>query len=80
MNVGNNNDVAMRADLRFLIGFTLGMFFAGLVSCVFPEEVDMQQKIYCENVRDGHWPDYAETYKAECGGKDPPKFNANLMK
>lgn len=25
-----------------------------------------QQLAYCENVKDGTWPDYKETYKTEC--------------
>jgi hypothetical protein len=41
---------------------------------------DLEQRQYCNNVRDGLWPDYRKTYKAECGGEEPPKFHEDLTK
>ena len=41
---------------------------------------EVEQAAYCRNVRDGVWPDFHKSYKDECGGKDPPKFNEELTK
>lgn len=41
---------------------------------------DLGQRQYCNNVRDGVWPDFRKTYLKECGGKEPPKFNEALTK
>jgi hypothetical protein len=62
----------------------IGVLF--LAACVIvvgmmdKQAIDEQQQQYCNNVRDGVWPDYHGTFKSECGGKDPPKFNADLTK
>ena len=39
----------------------------------FKDEV-RQQLAYCENVKDGTWPDYKETYKTECTQDRIEKF------
>lgn len=41
---------------------------------------DLDQREYCNNVRDGLWPDYRHSFKAECGGKEPPEFHEDLTK
>lgn len=39
------------------------------------------QRIYCENVRDGVWPDYQGNFKVDCQGmKLPPKKVTKLRK
>lgn len=50
------------------------LFFVGI------DDPEGEQAQYCNNVREGVWPDYEGTYKQECGGKDPPQFNADLTK
>lgn len=65
----------------FLLGIVAGVCISILAaSCVGKDEVEVERDQYCRQVRDGYWPDYRETYKEECGGKDPPKFNADLTK
>jgi hypothetical protein len=44
------------------------------------DDPDLDQAAYCMNVADGTWPDYLGTYKDECGGTEPPKFNENFTK
>ncbi len=41
---------------------------------------DTEHRQYCNNVRDGVWPDFHGTFKQECGGNDPPPFNEDLTK
>lgn len=51
-----------------------------LVAIVGIDDPELEQQTYCQNVKEGVWPDYEGTYKQECGGKDPPHFNENLAK
>lgn len=53
--------------------------FAG-VAVFLPEDRNIDQRTYCNNVREGVWPDFKHSFKAECGGKDPLKFNEDLTK
>lgn len=64
-----------RVAFVLLAGATLAV-----ASCGLKSDVEAETREYCNNVRDGVWPDYAHTYKQECGGKDPPKFNGNFAK
>lgn len=55
--------------------------FVGMILAGGPDEVEAERQQYCNNVRDGIWPDYdAGRYKLDCGGKDPPKFNEEIAK
>jgi hypothetical protein len=57
-----------------------GLVAAVLVILYFAGQDDgkADRDQYCNNVRGGYWPDYARTFKDECGGKDPPKFKKNF--
>ena len=44
------------------------------------QDAELERRQYCNNVRYGVWPDYKKTFKAECGGKNPPQFNEDLTK
>lgn len=49
-----------------------------VVGMMDKQDAELEHQRYCNNVRDGVWPDYEPgRYKDECGGKDPPKFNPN---
>lgn len=66
---------------NFLLGIACGIGLCLVMSsCVGKDEVEVERDQYCRQVRDGYWPDYRGTYREECGGKDPPKFNADLTK
>lgn len=67
-----------RKSKAVLIGALVVLALA-LLALVGEDEADESQRIYCENVRAGVWPDYEGTYQAECGGEKPPKFNENLI-
>lgn len=64
---------------RIVAAVLLAVVIAIALGCG-PDETEVEQKQYCDNVRDGYWPDYNGSYKAECGGKNPPKFDGNLTK
>lgn len=65
---------------RQVIGllFVIAAFI--VVGMMDKQDAELEQQRYCNNVRDGVWPDYHGTFKDECGGKEPPKFNADLTK
>ena len=75
-------DVANAADRRFLAVMVAGLVAAAAVlGCMGPDELELEQQQYCNNVRDGIWPDYERgRFKSECGGEDPPKFREDLTK
>ncbi|CAA2409890.1 hypothetical protein [Xanthomonas phage Suba] len=60
--------------VRTAVGLVIILAAALLVGITNKQEVDSQRDQYCEMVGGGYWPDYHHSYKAECGGKDPPKF------
>ena len=65
----------------YLLGVWLVVIMAVGTLVAGPDEVELEQRQYCNNVRDGVWPDYEPgRYKRECGGKDPPKFNEEIAK
>lgn len=52
-----------------------------VVGIMDKQDAELEQQRYCNNVRDGVWPDYEPgRYKLECGGKNPPKFHEDLTK
>lgn len=52
-----------------------------IVGIMDKQDAELEHKAYCNNVREGVWPDYKPgRYKDECGGKDPPPFNEDLTK
>lgn len=60
-----------------LVGSALAIAcIAGMIK----DDAELEQMTYCVNVERGIWPDYEQTYKVECGGKDPPKFNVDFAK
>lgn len=65
---------------RQVIGVVLIAAAVIVVGMMDKQALDEQQRQYCNNVRDGVWPDYEHTYKESCGGKDPPKFDESLTK
>lgn len=75
-------DIANAADKRFLAVMAVGMILGAVVlGCMGPDEVELEQQQYCNNVRDGIWPDYDKgRFKSECGGENPPKFDPDLTK
>lgn len=58
----------------------LALVYAYIVGIAEKQTTDAEQQQYCANVRDGLWPDFHGSYKAECGGKNPPQFHENLTK
>lgn len=70
----------MNETKRKLIAGIAVMLALALLVIVGNDEAELEQKAYCNNVGAGVWPDYNGTYKVECGGKDPPKFDENLTK
>lgn len=58
--------------------FALAMVIVGKMERT---DAKLNQLQYCNNVRDGVWPDYERgRYKLECGGNEPPPFNEDLTK
>lgn len=52
-----------------------------VVGMMDKQDAELEQQRYCNNVRDGVWPDYERgRYKLECGGNEPPLFNEDLTK
>ena len=62
---------------RTVVSLVMILAAAILVGILNKQEVEQQQTEYCEMVGGGYWPDYHNSYKNECGGKDPPKFVNN---
>jgi len=62
--------------------FAIGVMVGSLIvaACVGKDDVTAAQEQYCNNVRAGIWPDYNKTFKEDCGGENPPKFNEDLTK
>lgn len=60
-----------------LLAIALAVIIVGMCD---KQAQEAEHNQYCNNVREGVWPDYRETFKAECGGKDPPKFREDLTK
>lgn len=58
-----------------LLALVLAVFGLGMNS-----DADLEQGQYCRNVAAGNWPDYEGTYKQACGGRNPPRFTADLTK
>ena len=75
-------EIANEADRRFLAVMAVGMILAAIVlGCSGPNEIELERQQYCNNVREGVWPDYQKgRFKSECGGEDPPKFDPDLTK
>lgn len=74
-------EIANAADRRFLAVIAAGIIAATVLGCMGPDELELEQQQYCNNVRDGIWPDYERgRFKSECGGEDPPKFQEDLTK
>ena len=67
------------AERKLLIGLAI-LFALTVLALVGIDDTALEQQQYCNNVREGVWPDYAKTYKDECGGEEPPKFNEDLTK
>ncbi|AMW36186.1 hypothetical protein [Xanthomonas phage XAJ2] len=55
--------------VHIAIGLGLGFVLMSIAGCLIKQEVEAEQKQYCDNVRDGVWPDFRKTFKAECGEK-----------
>lgn len=66
--------------LKTVAGLLFMFVCLAIVGISDKQTLDDQTREYCNMVRDGLWPDYKETFKAECGGKNPPKFNEDLTK
>lgn len=65
---------------RQVVGLVAIIAAVIVVGMMDKQDAELEQQRYCNNVRDGVWPDYHGTYKDECGGKDPPKFDESLTK
>lgn len=50
----------------------LGLF--GLAGAMDYEDQQAEQENYCEMVREGLWPDYRGTYRAECRQPKPGPY------
>lgn len=66
-----------RRATRFIIA---GLALLIVLAIVGTNEPALEQTEYCRNVAEGIWPDYHGTFKEECGGENPPKFNEDLTK
>lgn len=51
-----------------LLGLLALLALAGALE---KQDVDLQVKTYCQNVRDGVWPDYAGSYASQCTAGNP---------
>lgn len=65
---------------RQALGLALIVAGVVIVGIADKQDAELEQQTYCQNVREGVWPDYHHTFKDECGGKDPPHFNEDLAK
>ena len=65
---------------RQVVGLVAIIAAVIVVGMMDKQDAELEQQRYCNNVRDGVWPDYHGTFKDECGGKDPPKFDESLTK
>lgn len=66
--------------LQAVAGLAFMLVCLAIVGISDKQRMDDQTREYCNMVRDGLWPDYKKTFKAECGGKNPPQFNEDLTK
>ncbi len=56
------------------IGAVLAIVAAfGFVGAMDAEDAEVQQALYCDNVKSGVWPDYEGTYVSECEKTHGPK-------
>lgn len=71
----------MKALIKSVLGDVWPFIVIIVVCAVALAHVgNAEERLYCNNVRDGVWPDYLHTYKRECGGKEPPQFHEDLTK
>lgn len=70
----------MMTRTKLVLLWIVCALIAAAIVYVGIDDPELEQRTYCQNVKEGIWPDYEGTYKQECGGKDPPKFHENLTK
>lgn len=72
--------VQVRTSLKAAAWLTVVLVAVIIVGNQDKRALEEEQRRYCNNVSQGVWPDYKGTFKKECGGNNPPKFNGNLTK
>lgn len=55
-----------RNSMKNYIVFAVIVVLIGLVGHMDQKDEIIELRIYCENVRDGVWPDYNNIYELEC--------------
>lgn len=62
----------MRSSTRRYVVGALLVFLLGLAGHFEKRDRDEEQARYCKMVKSGAWPDYRESYAAECGSVETP--------
>lgn len=70
----------MKRNVKVLLIAAALIVLFGIVGRMDYEDALAQQRLYCDNVANGVWPDYEGSFKAECGGEEPPKFTQEILR
>jgi hypothetical protein len=69
---------ASRKGLVALWAVVAALIVAALILSNAPGELSDEARQYCQNVRQGVWPDYANRYAAECSRQTVARNNAKF--
>lgn len=65
----------MRNAARFLLALFIVCVLMSLTAQMDMDDALQQQRVYCDNVYNGVWPDYEKSYSTQCEKDDIKKVS-----